>query len=92
VWIPGSLFSEPTASPYLRGGFLPDTEVMGSGFILSIFPMPIDMADQSHVCFRVHKKNEDLIVDGWLRDDDIVAFDPPRPATPPAPPSTASSR
>jgi hypothetical protein len=91
VLVPGGILSEPTASPYLHGGWLPPQAVMSAGYSLTVFPMPIDTIDQSHIRFRVQEQNEELIVDGWLRDDDIVVFDPPRPATPPAPPSTASS-
>lgn len=59
-----------------------------------LLPGPVDPIDRSHLQFRCQRTGQpDAVVDGWLRDDDTVAFetsdflDPPlTPAPPPGTP------
>jgi hypothetical protein len=60
---------------------------------ITVLPAIIDESDASHFSFECREAEHSTIYDGWLRDDDTVVIEPRVPApTPPAPPSSASSR
>jgi hypothetical protein len=85
---PGGLFTGASVvGPYKVGVLLNSKEPM------LIFPAVTDESDASHFSFECRQDSCSTIFDGWLRDDDSVVIEPRQPApTPPAPPSTASSR